>query len=99
MRALSCLDPRVDRERLARTALAARLDAVVTDRLVAIMIIGERGYDMELVGDLLYTENIGIAVRHQDEDLRIAIDEALTSMYEDGTYTAISHKWFGTDIR
>jgi len=76
-----------------------RLDAVVTDRLVAIMIIGERGYDMELVGDLLYTENIGIAVRHQDEDLRIAIDEALTSMYEDGTYTAISHKWFGTDIR
>jgi len=76
-----------------------RLDAVVTDRLVAIMIINERGYDMRLVGELLFTENIGIAVRHQDEDLRIAIDEALTAMYEDGTYSAISHKWFGTDIR
>lgn len=76
-----------------------RLDALVTDRLVAIMIIDERGYNMDLVEELIYTEDIGIAVRPQDEDLRLAIDAALSEMYEDGTYTEISTKWFGADIR
>lgn len=76
-----------------------RLDALVTDRLVAIMIIDERGYKMELLEELIYTEDIGIAVRPQDEDLRLAIDAALTAMYEDGTYEQISKKWFGVDIR
>jgi len=76
-----------------------RLDALVTDRLVAIMIVDERGYNMEILDELIYSEDIGIAVRPQDEDLRLAIDAALTEMYEDGTYEEISVKWFGTDIR
>lgn len=76
-----------------------RLDALVTDRLVALMVLDERGYNMKLVDELIYTEDIGIAVRPQDDDLRIAINEALTAMYADGTYEAISTEWFGADIR
>lgn len=76
-----------------------RVDALVTDRLVAIMVIEERGYDMHLVEELIYTENIGIAARLQDEDLVVALNAALDEIYEDGTYADISHKWFGTDIR
>lgn len=76
-----------------------RLDALVTDRLVALMILDERDYNMEILDELIYTEDIGIAVRPQDDTLRVAINDALTDMYADGTYEAISTEWFGADIR
>lgn len=78
---------------------AGRLDAAVTDRLVVLLAIQERGYNLQLVDELLFTEEMGIAVRLEEQDLLEAIDSALTEMYEDGTYTEISERWFGEDIR
>lgn len=79
--------------------VAGRLDAGVSDKLVVLLAIQERGYQLRLLDDMLFTEEVGIAVRQSDLDLRDAIDSALEAMFEDGTYSEISNRWFGSDIR
>lgn len=74
------------------------VDGVITDRLVALMAMQEHGYDFTLAGELLYTEEMAVAFRQEDEDLVEAVNQALLAMREDGTYQAISNKWFGRDI-
>ena len=41
------------------------------------------------------SDNAGIAFRKGSDDLRDAIDEALTDMKDDGTYDRIFTRWFG----
>lgn len=76
-----------------------RLDAVVTDKIVALNAINKNKYNFKLVGDLLYTEKMGIAIRKEDTDTLNAVNKALTDMMADGTYEKISKKWFNADIR
>ncbi len=70
------------------------VDAVITDRLVAIMTINDHDYDIRLAGDLLYTETMAVAIDQDNEELLDAINEALAEMIEDGTYEEINEKWF-----
>jgi polar amino acid transport system substrate-binding protein len=49
--------------------------------------------DPAFVGD-----GIAIALRKEDEDLRNKMNEALRAIRSDGTYAAISNKYFHTDI-
>ncbi len=79
--------------------LNKRLDADITDKIVGINAIKQNNYPFKLVGDLLYVENMGIAIRKEDTDLLNAVNKALTDMKADGTYEKISKKWFGVDIR
>ncbi|MFC6715329.1 transporter substrate-binding domain-containing protein [Branchiibius cervicis] len=48
-----------------------------------------------VVGTVFNDEDLGFALK-DGSDLRGAIDEALLSMREDGTYTVIKQRWFGT---
>jgi len=76
-----------------------RVDAVITDRLVALTGIEKGGYDnLKLAGDLLYRETIAVALSKEDDALRQAINKALNQIIADGTYAEISRKYFGTDI-
>lgn len=76
-----------------------RLDGVVSDRLVALNAIQNAGYDnLDLAGDFLYEEVIGIGINAEDDALRQAINEVLAEMIEDGTYAQISEKYFGRNI-
>lgn len=74
------------------------LDAVITDRLVGIMAIEETGFDLVMVGDLIYEEAMAIPVRQGNHELLDKINEALKAIREDGTYDKISHKYFGMDV-
>ena len=76
---------------------AGRLDGTITDRLVGLYQLKEAGRDMRPCGDPLYTEGPAIAVA-QGSALKGEIDQALTSIKDDGTYADISNKWFGEDI-
>jgi polar amino acid transport system substrate-binding protein len=81
--------------------LNGRVDGVLTDRIVGLNAIGElsRGDELTLVGSVLRTERMGIAVQEGDEELLDEINAALAAMRADGTLTAISEKWFdGQDI-
>lgn len=75
-----------------------RLDGLITAKLVGLYSAAKDDIDMEPVGEPLYREEIGIAIRKDDDDLLKAINEALEDMVEDGTYKELSEKWFEYDM-
>ncbi len=81
--------------------LAGRVDGVITDRLVAIQgmksMIG--GDQLMMVGDLLRTEQMALAVRKTDEELLEKLNEIINELHWSGRMIEISQKWFdGEDI-
>lgn len=76
-----------------------RLDGFVTDRIVGALAIKDKGAAIQMVGDLLYEEKMGIALRQNNPELKQAINDALQAMKDDGTYQEISMKWLGIDAR
>ncbi|MFC4023597.1 glutamine ABC transporter substrate-binding protein [Oceanobacillus longus] len=50
---------------------------------------------LKVIGDLYQAEDYGIAITKGEEDLVTAINEALASLRENGTYDEIYSKWFG----
>lgn len=82
-----------------RELTEGRVDAVISDRLLALDAIKKGGFDqLEIAGDTLYNETIGVAIRQDDDALRQAINKALAEIIEDGTYEAISKKYFDRNI-
>ena len=76
-----------------------RLDGFITDKIVGALAIKDKKAQIELAGDLLYEEKMGIALRQGNAELKNAINNALAAMMKDGTYHKISVKWLGLDVR
>lgn len=86
-------------ETALRDLAAGRVDAVITDRFVGKLAIDEIGLkNIDMVGDLLFVEEVGIAFRQDDDALRDKVNNALKDIKDDGTYLEISNKYFGQDI-
>jgi len=51
----------------------------------------------DVVGDTFQSLPVGIAVRKDDDKLQAALQKAVETVKNDGTYGQISKKWFGTD--
>lgn len=75
-----------------------RLDAAMTDRNVGLYQIQESGLDLVECGEPVFTEEPAFAVDEGNTALRDALNDALASIQEDGTYAEISEKYFGKDI-
>jgi len=75
-----------------------RIDAVITDQNVGMANAKKGGWDIKAVGDLLMSENIGIAVKKGNDELVTKINQALKDIKADGTYETISNKYVGMDI-
>lgn len=75
-----------------------RIDGLVTGRFVGLQAPERYGLDLVPIGEMLYAEKIGIAVRKEDKAFLAALNEALATIVENGTYDAISKKWFQTNI-
>jgi len=77
-----------------------RIDAMVNDKLAAMMNIKKSGLDIKLGGDPIAVTQIAAPfVNKEDNNEMIKnINEAILSMHEDGTFTEISNKWFEVDI-
>ena len=77
-----------------------RVDAIVNDRIAAMLAMKKNDYDFVELPDLV-TEDFGagIAIREGNPELAAAMQEALDSMMEDGTYLEIANEWVGGDIR
>lgn len=76
-----------------------RIEGFVTTRLAGLIAIKEKGVPLQLAGELLYSESVGIALQKNNPKLKAAINNALAAMQEDGTYAKISQKYFASDIR
>lgn len=75
-----------------------RVDAVITDQVVGFSAINENGMPIKDVGEPLYIDEMGIAVRLDDTQLLEDINAALQEMIDDGTYEEISNRWLGRNI-
>jgi polar amino acid transport system substrate-binding protein len=73
-----------------------RIDGFVTDKIAGLITIRDKHLDAKPVGNLLYAEALGIAVRKDSPQLKAAINKALEAMFADHTYDAIAIKWLGT---
>lgn len=78
---------------------SGRISAFVSDKIVGALAIKEKGAPIQLAGNLLYEEKMGIALRQGNPELKKAINKALNGMKADGTYADISTKWLGIDVR
>lgn len=76
-----------------------RVEGVLTDKAVGSRLIKEKGYGFKAVGGMLIQDAAGITLNKHEEALKAEINKHLKKMMEDGTYEAISKKWFGEDIR
>lgn len=75
-----------------------RVDGLVTGRFVGLQAPKKYGVDLVPVGEMLYSEDIGIAVRKEDKDFLDSLNQALKAIVENGTYEKISYKWFNANI-
>ncbi|GIN98740.1 ABC transporter substrate-binding protein [Siminovitchia terrae] len=75
-----------------------RLDAVLTDQLVGMYAIKENNLKIKKVGEPIYLDQMGIAIRKEDEKLLEDVNKALKTLKENGKYGEISEKYFGEDI-
>lgn len=75
-----------------------RADGLVTGIFVGLQAPEKYEVDIEPVGNLLYSEDIGIAIRKEDTKLLEEVNNALDTIIQNGTYEEISNKWFDTNI-
>jgi ABC-type amino acid transport substrate-binding protein len=78
---------------------SGRLDGVITDKIVGAFTAKGNNYPEKRIDKPLTTYKIGIAITKDKPVLLAEINKELKAMMEDGTYAAISNKWFGEDIR
>ena len=84
----------------ARAALdSGHVDAWVTDKFVARESLAATPGTPDHLGDFVFVERIAAAVAKGNTGLVTEVNKALAAMLADGSYAAISNKWFHEDIR
>lgn len=78
--------------------LSGRADAMVLDRFNAIDAAKVLPGKLQ-IGDIIFPEKIGMAVKKGNKDVLDAVNKALVDMQRDGVYKKISEKYFGQDVR
>ena len=72
-----------------------RIDAIINDYPVNAYMSKKMG-KTEVVQKIITREKYGIGVKKGNNQLRLAVNEELKKLKEDGTYDSIYKKWFGT---
>lgn len=73
---------------------AGRIDATINNMYAIKPLVEKNGFKIKAVGEPVKSDYAGVAMRKGNPELQQAINEALASMKEDGTYEAIFKKWF-----
>ncbi|MFK9094299.1 transporter substrate-binding domain-containing protein [Bacillus salipaludis] len=72
-----------------------RLDVIINDQLLMGYNIKENKLPIKITSEILNKDEIGMAVKKDNEDFVKKVNEAIAAMKEDGTYDEIYKKWFG----
>jgi lysine-arginine-ornithine-binding protein len=89
-----------EQEELYRALIQGKVDLAISDSLVMWRFTtSPKGRDFAFVGEPIYVDDeIGIAVRKEDEALRRRLNEAIVRIRLDGTYQKINAKYFPFSI-
>ncbi|MGX6444390.1 transporter substrate-binding domain-containing protein [Neobacillus sp. K501] len=74
-----------------------RLDVIINDQLLMSFNIQEKDLPIKITSDILNKDEIGMAVKKDNEDFVKKVNGILAEIREDGTYSEIYKKWFGTE--
>lgn len=84
----------------ARSALVSgRVDAWVTDRFVVKQALASTPSAGLKAGDMVFIERIAAAVAKGNATLAAGYNKALAEVMADGSYAALSTRYFGEDVR
>lgn len=75
-----------------------RVDGVITTKLLGLYQIKAAGLQVQPAGDVLFPDPAAIASNKDNKALTAKVEQVLGELKSDGTYAALSEKWFGTDI-
>ncbi|HWR07257.1 amino acid ABC transporter substrate-binding protein [Sporomusa sp.] len=75
-----------------------RLDAVVVDEIVGRYYIAKKPGEYTILAENFGSEEYGVGMRKEDQELAAKLQKALDEMKQDGTSAKISQQWFGEDI-
>ncbi|MFC4638851.1 ABC transporter substrate-binding protein [Deinococcus hohokamensis] len=81
-----------------QAVLSGRADAMVLDRFNAIDASKVLPGKLQL-GDIVFPERIGMAMRRGNTELQQAVNKALATLMANGTYAKLSQSYFGQDVR
>jgi len=79
--------------------VAGRTEVWISDKLTAISAMEKVPEAKLQIGDLLYEERYGMAFKKGNDELRGAVDKAVTDLLANGAYKQISEHYFKQDIR
>ena len=82
-----------------QSLVAGRVDAWVTDRFLALETTKKNPKDAIQVGELLFVEKVGMALKKGNASLKTALNQGLADLQKDGSYKKLSLQYFGQDIR
>jgi polar amino acid transport system substrate-binding protein len=74
-----------------------RLQGVIVAEAVGAYYKKTKPDAFDVVGDTFQSLPVGIAVRKPDDSLQEALQKAVQTVKDNGTYAKISKQWFGTD--
>lgn len=78
--------------------MAGRVNAWVTDRFVALEAVSKNPKAGIKVGQLLFQEELAMAVTKGNTSLRTGLNTSLATLQKNGTYAKISKQYFGENI-
>ncbi|MGF6697681.1 cystine transport system substrate-binding protein [Paraburkholderia sp. MM5496-R1] len=81
-----------------RDLAAGRLDAALNDRLMLAYLLKNSNLPLRTGANVGPGNPSGIPFRKGNPKFAQAIDDAMTQLEADGTFTKISDKWFGIDV-
>jgi polar amino acid transport system substrate-binding protein len=81
-----------------QTLMAGRVDAWVTDKFVALDAQKANAKAGLELGELVFQEQVAMAVAKGNKDLLAKTNEALEALVKDGTYARLSQKYFAMDV-
>jgi polar amino acid transport system substrate-binding protein len=76
---------------------SGRIDAVIIDEVVINYYMSKDKGSFKVLEETLAPEEYGVGVKKGNEELLEKLQQALNTINEDGTASAISQKWFGED--
>lgn len=79
--------------------VSGRTDVWVSDKLTAIDAQNKNPEAGLQIGDYLYQERYGIAIKKGNAELLAAVNDALAAALAEGGYAKISQQYFNSDIR
>lgn len=74
-----------------------RLDVIINDQLLMSYNIKEKNLPIKISSDILNKDEIGMAIKKDNQEFVQKVNGILAEMKQDGTYNEIYKKWFGTE--